>query len=94
MRLGAVDMAVANMIGSNLFNMAIIPIDDLLYAPGPLLASVSTSHLITAGAVILMTGVFIAGLHQRPKRYFRVSWCSLLLIVLFLIQAYFSYTMA
>jgi cation:H+ antiporter len=93
-RLGAVDMAVANMIGSNLFNMAIIPIDDLLYAPGPLLNAVSTSHLITAGAVILMTGVFIAGLHFRPKRYFRVSWCSLLLIVLFLAQAYFSYTMA
>jgi cation:H+ antiporter len=94
MRLGAVDMAVANMIGSNLFNMAIIPIDDLLYAPGPLLNAVSTSHLITAGAVILMTGVFIAGLHFRPKRYFRVSWCSLLLIVLFLAQAYLSYTLA
>jgi cation:H+ antiporter len=94
LRMGAVDMAVANMIGSNLFNMAIIPIDDLLYAPGPLLNAVSTSHLFTAGAVILMTGVFIAGLHFRPKRYFRVSWCSLLLIVLFLAQAYLSYTLA
>jgi cation:H+ antiporter len=87
-------MAVANMLGSNLFNMAIIPIDDLLYTPGPLLNAVSTSHLITAGAVILMTGVFIAGLHARPRRYLRVNWCSLLLIVLFLIQAYLSYTMA
>jgi cation:H+ antiporter len=94
LRLGAVDMAVANMIGSNLFNMAIIPIDDLLYTPGPLLASVSTNHLLTAGIVIVMTGVFIAGLHAKPKRYLRVSWCSLLLIALFLIQAYFSYTLA
>jgi cation:H+ antiporter len=94
MRLGAVDMAVSNMIGSNLFNMAIIPIDDLLYTPGPLLNAVSTNHLITAGAVILMTGVFIAGLYQRPKRYLRVNWCSLLLIVLFLAQAYFSYNLA
>jgi len=94
MRLGAVDMAVANMIGSNLFNMAVIPIDDLLYAPGPVLNAVSTSHLFTAGILILMTGVFIAGLHFRPRRYFRVSWCSLTLIALFLIQAYLSYTMA
>jgi cation:H+ antiporter len=94
LRLGAVDMAVANMIGSNLFNMAIIPIDDLLYTPGPLLNAVSTSHLITAGAVILMTGVFIAGLHAKPKRYLRLNWCSLLLIVLFLVQAYLSYTLA
>jgi cation:H+ antiporter len=94
MRLGAVDMAVANMIGSNLFNMAVIPIDDLLYAPGPVLASVSTSNLITAGFVIVMTGMLIAGLHFRPRRHFRVSWCSLTLIALFLIQAYLSYTLA
>jgi cation:H+ antiporter len=94
LRLGAVDMAVANMIGSNLFNMAVIPIDDLLYTPGPVLASVSTSHLLTAGVVILMTGVFIAGLHFRPRQYFRLSWCNLTLIALFLIQAYFSYTLA
>jgi cation:H+ antiporter len=94
LRLGAVDMAVANMIGSNLFNMAVIPIDDLLYAPGPVLNAVSTSHLFTAGIVIVMTGVFIAGLHFRPRRYFRVSWCSLALIALFLLQAYLSYTMS
>jgi cation:H+ antiporter len=94
LRLGAVDMAVANMIGSNLFNMAVIPIDDLLYTQGPVLASVSTSHLWTAGIFIVMTGVFIAGLHFRPKRHFRVSWCSLTLIALFLIQAYMSYRMA
>jgi len=94
LRLGAVDMAVANMVGSNLFNMAIIPIDDLLYAPGSVLASVSSSNLLTAGFVIVMTGVLIAGLHFRPKRYFRVSWCSLTLIALFLIQAYLSYTLA
>jgi cation:H+ antiporter len=94
MRLGAVDMAVANMVGSNLFNMAIIPIDDLLYAPGSVLASVSSTNLLTAGFVIVMTGVLIAGLHFRPRRHLRVSWVSLTLIALFLIQAYLSYTLA
>lgn len=94
LRLGAVDMAVANMIGSNLFNMAVIPIDDLLYTPGPVLASVSPNHLLTAGTVIVMTGVFIAGLHFRPRRFFRLNWCSLTLIALFLIQAYLSYALA
>ena len=94
MRMGAVDMAVANMIGSNLFNMTVIPIDDLFYLQGPVLASVSESHLITALVVILMTGIFMAGLRFRPKRFLRLSWCSLTLIALFLIQAYLSYTMA
>ena len=94
MRMGAVDMAVANMIGSNLFNMTVVPIDDLFYLHGPVLASVSESHLITALVVILMTGIFIAGLHFRPKRFLRLSWCNVALIALFLLGAYFSYTLA
>jgi len=91
-RIGAVDMAVANMIGSNLFNMTIIPIDDIIYVKGHLLSAVSESHAITGAAVLLMTLVFIVGLRARPKRYFRFSWCNLLLILLFIISAYFSFT--
>ena len=94
MRMGALDMAVANMIGSNLFNMTIIPIDDLLYWQGPVLASVSVNHLLTASMVVVMTGVFIAGLRFKPKRFLKLSWCNLTLIALFLLQAYLSYTLA
>lgn len=92
MRIGAVDMAVANMIGSNLFNMTIISIDDLLYTQGPVLAPpLSESHLITAFMVILMTGLFIAGLRFKPKRFFRLSWWNCALIALFLLGAYFNF---
>jgi len=92
MRMGARDMAIANMLGSNLFNMAIIPVDDLLYLKSPILAAVSESHLITAFAVMVMTLLFIAGLRFKPRRLFRLSWCSLALIMLFLLSAYFSFT--
>ena len=94
MRMGAVDLAVANMIGSNLFNMTIIPIDDLLYTKGPVLAAVSESNLIIGSAVILMTLIFIAGLHFKPKRYFRLSWCNCILIILFFLGAYLNFTLA
>jgi cation:H+ antiporter len=94
MRMGAVDMAVANMIGSNLFNMTVIPIDDLLYLKGPVLASVSVNHLLTASIVVVMTGIFIAGLRFKPKRFLRLSWYNLTLIALFLLQAYLGYTLA
>jgi len=94
MRIGAVDLAVANMIGSNLFNMTIIPIDDLFYLKGPVLAAVSENHLITALAVMLMTIIFIAGLRFRPKRFFRLSWWNCALVILFFLSAYFSFTMA
>jgi cation:H+ antiporter len=90
-RMGAIDMAVANMIGSNLFNITIISVDDLLYTKGPVLAHVSESHLITALVVILMTGLFIVGLHFKPRRFFRFSWWNCALVVLFFTGAYFSY---
>ena len=94
MRIGATDMAVANMIGSNLFNMTIIPIDDLLYLKSPVLAAVSENHLITAFAVMLMTIIFIAGLHFKPRRFLRLSWWNCAMIVLFFLGAYFSFTLA
>ena len=94
MRIGANDMAVANMIGSNLFNMAIIPIDDLLYLKGPVLVAVSQGNLTTALAVMLMTILFIAGLRFKPRRYRRLSWYNSAMILLFVLGAYFSFTMA
>ena len=41
MRIGARDMAVANLLGSNLFNLTVIGLDDLLFLKGPVLAAVS-----------------------------------------------------
>lgn len=94
MRIGAKDLAIANLIGSNLFNLTIIPIDDLLYVKGPVLAAVDETHLVTACAVALMTIVFIAGLSHRHQRFYRLSWWNVTLILLFLIGAYYNFQMA
>ena len=94
MRIGAKDLAVANLIGSNLFNLTIIPIDDLLYVKGPVLAAVAETHLVTACAVVLMTIVFIIGLDHRHQRFYRLSWWSVTLILLFLIGAFYNFRMA
>jgi cation:H+ antiporter len=94
MRIGATDLAVANMIGSNLFNLTVIPIDDLIYLKGPILTHVTESHLITAVAVIVMTLFFIAGLRFKPRRFFRLSWCNSTMILLFIAGTYFSFIRA
>ena len=94
MLMGAKDLAIANLIGSNLFNMTIISIDDLIYLKSPVLAAASGNQVTTALAVIVMTLIFIAGLYFKPKRYFRLSWWNSIVIVLFLISAYFSFTLA
>lgn len=44
LRLGAVDMAIGNLLGSNLFDVLILAADDIAYTKGPLLSSVSPAH--------------------------------------------------
>ena len=94
MRIGAFDMAIANLIGSNLFNLTIMPVTDLIYVKGPILAEVSESHLVVAAAVLLMSLLFIIGLRVRPRRFFRLNWFNVSLIVLFIISAYLNFVMS
>ncbi len=68
MRLGAVDMVYGNIFGSNLFNIAILAVDDALYTKGPLLAYVSGNHLISVLAAMSMTAVAVVGLAYRATR--------------------------
>ncbi len=65
-RIGALDMAIANLLGSNLFNMVVLAIDDLAYADGPLLSHVSGAHSLTVLTGLLMTGILTVGLVYRP----------------------------
>jgi cation:H+ antiporter len=55
-RIGALDLAVGNVLGSNLFNMVILAIDDLAFVRGPVLAHVSPMHAVSAISAAVMTG--------------------------------------
>ncbi len=94
LRIGAVDLAIANMIGSNMFNLSIIPLIDLFYTEGPVMANVSETNLIIAGAVTIMTLLFIFGLRKKLRRVMRLTWVSFGAIVLFLMSAYFTFSLA
>lgn len=93
LRMGALDMAIGNLLGSNLFNVLIIAIDDLFYRPGALLAAVSPVHSVTVGSAITMTGLAMVGLFFRPGgRVLRaISWVSLGLIAMYLLNTYVLY---
>jgi len=90
LRLGAIDMAVANILGSNMFNIAIIFPVDLFYSQAPILSSVSAAHLVTAVVAIVMSLLVIAGLRFRQKRktFFVISWYAVALIGLYIFGAY------
>lgn len=67
-RMGAYDLALGNIFGSNSFNMVlIIPLD--FVAANPILATVSSSHLLACLATIGISAVAIMGqLFQVEKR--------------------------
>lgn len=56
-RLRAVDMVLGNLLGSNLFDLMILSIDDLAYVQAPLYAQVSNMHQQTVLFVLCMTAV-------------------------------------
>lgn len=93
LRLGAVDMAIGNLLGSNLFNIVILAVDDFFYLPGPLFANVSAAHGASAFSAMMMSGLAIIGLMIRPKsRVVRtVNWVSLFLLAVYLINTLFLY---
>jgi cation:H+ antiporter len=94
LKIGAVDMAIGNLFGSNLFNMNILAIDDLLYTKGPILYDVSVNHLIPALAAIAMTAIAIVGLTFRSekKAFMSVSWDAVAIILVYLINVYMLFT--
>lgn len=93
LRLGAIDMAVGNLFGSNLLNMVVLAVDDLLYAPAPLLATVSPVHLVSTLVALTMTGTALVGLYYRSHRRWlaRGDWTSALLVFLYATNAVLVY---
>lgn len=93
LRIGALDLAVSNLLGSNLFNLLILAIDDVFYPAGPLFSHTSGLHAVSALSAVMMSGVVIVGLLYRPTgRVFRtVGWASLVLLSIYLLNASFLY---
>jgi cation:H+ antiporter len=93
LRLGALDMAIGNLLGSNLFNLTILAVDDAFYTRGPLLADAAPVHIGSAAAAIVMTGLVMVGLLMRPQgRVLRVlSWISVGLVAAYGLNAAFVF---
>ncbi|MBN2380677.1 hypothetical protein JXM67_12830 [candidate division WOR-3 bacterium] len=84
-KLGAVDMAFSNVVGSNLFNILILGIDDMLYFKGPITSHVSGVNLGTALIVMGMTAVVIIALAiRRQRKFLRLSLASWALVLSFI----------
>lgn len=81
-RLGAFDLAVGNLFGSNAFNMAAFFFADLAYRQGSLLSTVSTTHALTGLWAIIMMNIGVMGIiYRAEKRFMLIEPDSLLMLV-------------
>ncbi|NLY74734.1 MAG: sodium:calcium antiporter [Firmicutes bacterium] len=88
-KIGAIDMAVGNVLGSNIFNIFTIFISDLAYRGGPILSIGSSLHAVTALFGLVLSGVVILGLSYRSKKqYAGVGIDSIIIIAIYLIAVY------
>ena len=93
--IGAKELAVANLLGSNLFNTAIIFMNDLLYRKAPIFTAISQQHIFTGLIVVIMTVLVCLGLILKPQKkiIFRLSSYSLGLIVIFILGTYVNFVL-
>ncbi|MFC1987037.1 sodium:calcium antiporter [Chloroflexota bacterium] len=71
-RLGALDMAVGNALGSNIFNMGVtIFVADLAYTKGPLFSYTTPEHMSTALFGVLMSCIIVTALVFRLRYWSR-----------------------
>ena len=85
--------ALGDVLGSNLFDILVVTVDDIIFTRGPILAHVSPVHVVSAMSAVMMTGIVIVGLLYRPKtRLFRAAgWASLLLLGMYLLNSFVLY---
>ncbi len=67
-RLGAADMAVGNLFGSNMFNMFALGLTDIFFTQGRFLSVVDPAFLIIASLGLIMTGMALIGNLARLER--------------------------
>ncbi len=93
-KIGSMDMAVGNLLGSNIFNMLILAFDDLIYTKGPLLLVTNPDHALSGMVTLLMTSVVGIGiLYGSPTKRFVLAIDAIILIVLYTILMLVIYRM-
>lgn len=84
-RMGAFDLSIGNLLGSNIFNMFILGLDDVFYTKGSLFANIQKDHLDSVLIVIIMSAVVGLGLMTKPsKKYWRLSIDTFMILLLYI----------
>jgi cation:H+ antiporter len=92
-KIGADDMAIGNLFGSNLFNMFALGLTDLFYLDGRFLSVIDPAFLLVGMLGLLMTGLGLIGnLARLERRVLFIELDALALVILYFAGLWFLYT--
>lgn len=94
LRIGAADMAIGNLFGSNIFNIGILALDDIFFLDGPILSYIDSSHMVSVLSAIIMMTIAIIGLTYRArKKRLILSWDALAILAIYCLNIVTLYTL-
>jgi len=93
--IGAADMALGNLFGSNMFNMFGIGIADVFYTKGRFLGTVDSSFIVVGMLGVLMTAFGLLGNIVKFKRVGKIMDVdSIIMTVMYIGGMYILYVMS
>lgn len=79
------EMAVGDILGSNVFNLLLIFLTDIIYTGEPVLNHVGRFEVVASLLAIVMTGILLLGLLERRDRtIFKMGYDSAAMLAVFL----------
>jgi cation:H+ antiporter len=85
-RIGTIDLAIGNLFGSNIFNIAILALDDILYTKGPILLFTSPNHIIPVLGTIIITAIGIIGIVFKAEKKWKLAIDTSLILVVYVLM--------
>lgn len=88
-RMGSIDMAVWNLLWSNIFNIFILFIDDVFYTKWNFLWDVNDANIITVFGIVIMSALVIIWLTYKTKyKQLILAWDAVFIFLVYLITIY------
>ncbi len=90
LKLGALDMALGNLFGSNVFNLSLLFLVDVFYRAGGVFTGSSTDHITTVIEFLILSGIVLIGLSckSRKKQFLRLGVDSLCILGVYLLGVF------
>ena len=92
LRAGSVNMAVGNILGSNLFDVFLLPLMDLL-SRTPILGSMTPGQMAATAVAVAVSAVVVIGIYVKKNTARRLNWDTSLIFTIGLLGFVLIYFM-